>query len=58
VLRPRVGNVAELDAAEQRQIPQPLGLRGDLGEQRDGLAAAGRDEHLHAGTEPLDGGAK
>src|SRR5436190_452372 len=58
VLRPRVGKITEVDAAEQREVAQPLGLRADLREQRDGLAAGGRHEDLHAGAEPLDGGAR
>src|SRR2546421_36571 len=58
VLRPRVGKIPEVDAAEQREVAQPLGLRADLREQRDGLAAGGRHEDLHAGAEPLDGGAR
>src|SRR2546427_719779 len=58
VLRPRVGKITEVDAAEQREVAQPLGLRADLREQRDGLSARGRHEDLHAGAEPLDGGAR
>jgi hypothetical protein len=48
----RHGVVVEPEAAHEGQRREPIGLREHLTEQRGGVAAAGRHEHAHAGTEP------
>ena len=55
VLGPREGIVAEVDAAQQREIFQSLGLPADLGDERDRLAARRRQQHLHRRPESGDG---
>jgi hypothetical protein len=41
-----------MNAAEQGQIVQALGLAADLGDERRRLAARRRQEHLHRRPEP------
>jgi hypothetical protein len=54
VLRLRERVVAEVDAVDERQVAQSLRLTTDLGDERGGLAAAGRKQHAHAGCETFD----
>src|SRR5205085_9563147 len=53
-LGPGERKVAEMDAAQQREPAQTLGLTTDLGDESDGLAATRGKEHAHAGPEPAD----
>jgi hypothetical protein len=55
MLRPRESIVAEMDAAEDREVAQAIGLAADLGEQRRRLAARRGNEHLHAGPQVRHG---
>ncbi len=48
----RHGIVVEAEAAHEGQGGEPIGLGEHRAEQRGGIAAAGRDEHAHAGPEP------
>ncbi len=43
-----------MDAAEQREPAETLGLTADLGDERDRLAAPRRQQDTHAGPEPAD----
>ncbi len=54
VLWPRERIVAEVDAAQQRQIAEPLGLAADLGDECSGLAGSRRQQHLHFRPQPGD----
>src|SRR5207302_11358017 len=51
---PRPGIVPEVEAAHEGEIDEPRRLPADLGDQRARLAAARRQQHAHAGAQPLD----
>ncbi|PYO02092.1 MAG: hypothetical protein DMD91_05495 [Candidatus Rokuibacteriota bacterium] len=44
-----------MDPAHEREIVESLGLPADLPDQRDRLAAARGEQHLHSGGQSLDG---
>ena len=55
VLGPRPRVVAQMHAAEQRQLDEPRGLAADLPDERHRLAARRGQEHLHPRPEAGDG---
>src|SRR5262249_11035795 len=46
------GIIPEVDAAQQREVAEPLGLAADLGHERAGLAGSRRQQHLHTRPQP------